>query len=666
MFKNLKLATKIGIGFALLVIIAVALGTLAVVNMNRVMGITQQLDHEYIPEVDIATRMERNCILTMYEIRGYAFAEEIRFLTEGRGYLTKVNEYLEEAKKLADKYERLGILRAAVGQSQAKADEYGKLIDQTEVQNKNLAQTQEKLNAAAATLITECEAFLKSQSEAMRKEVESGTEAAKLKERQQKIDDITQVRLDGNTVRIIAWKSIAERDPSILDETTKHFESMANLIPKIRQTTRTDANIKQLELVQKAANDYKTTLATVLNIWQAREDLNVKRNAVAEEFLVEVQKISRGGMDAVDKEAGRAYDLMMSATVVMLIGLVIAAIIGITLAVLITLSITRPINNIIAGLTSGSEQVTSASTQVASSSQQMAEGSSEQASSLEETSAALEEMASMTRQNADNAAQANTLMSDAQTSVGSGVEAMTRMTKAIEEIKTSSAETAKIIKTIDEIAFQTNLLALNAAVEAARAGEAGKGFAVVAEEVRNLARRSAEAARNTSDLIETSQRNSDAGVAVSGEVSKALVEIQESAGKVGTLVAEIAAASKEQAQGVDQVNTAVSEMDKVVQQNAANAEESASAAEELSSQAQELNAMVELLTALVRGASDSGTGRQAVRPMQQQHATHRMPARTLAAAAPKVPAKHAAIKPAAKPVKPEEVIPLDDHEFKDF
>ena len=245
--------------------------------------------------------------------------------------------------------------------------------------------------------------------------------------------------------------------------------------------------------------------------------------------------------------------------------------------------------------------VSQGSSQVAASSQHLAQGASEQASSLEETSASLEQMSSMTRQNADNANKANSLMKESSQLITSGVNAMEKMSLAIDAIKKSSGETAKIIKTIDEIAFQTNLLALNAAVEAARAGEAGKGFAVVAEEVRNLARRSAEAAKNTAELIEGSKKNADAGVAVAADVAKNLNGIKESSGRVGTLVEEIAAASKEQATGIDQVSKAVSEMDKVVQQNAASAEESASASEELASQAHEL-------ASILGGSSAARTG----------------------------------------------------------
>ena len=288
----------------------------------------------------------------------------------------------------------------------------------------------------------------------------------------------------------------------------------------------------------------------------------------------------------------------------MIMMLVIAAVaVGliVMLAVFIARSITVPINRIIDGLTEGAEQTSSGSNQVSSASQSLAEGAAEQASSLEEVSSSLEEMASMTRQNADNADQANKLSEDASGAAEKGNDSIKRMTEAMDKISQSAEETSKIIKTIDEIAFQTNLLALNAAIEAARAGEAGKGFAVVAEEVRNLAQRAGEAARNTSDLIEGSVKNTRNGVEITEDLTKAFGEIVDGSGKVTNLVGEIAAASKEQAQGIDQVNVAVNQMDKITQQNASNAEESASAAEEMSSQASTLNEMVEQLVGLVGG-----------------------------------------------------------------
>jgi methyl-accepting chemotaxis protein len=269
---------------------------------------------------------------------------------------------------------------------------------------------------------------------------------------------------------------------------------------------------------------------------------------------------------------------------------------------LIALGITRPLRQVAAELGDGAGLVASSSNQIASTGRSLAHNASDQAASLEETTSALEEMSSMTRRNAETAAQANALSSEAKSAADKGNAAMQKMGAAIDQIQKSAVETAKIIKVIDEIAFQTNLLALNAAVEAARAGEAGKGFAVVAEEVRNLAMRSAEAAKNTSALIEESVQNAKNGVTISTGVARTLEEITTASAKVNQLISEIATASQEQSQGIGQVNTAIQQMDKVTQSNAANAEESAKASEELSRQAESLTRLVERLRQQVDGA----------------------------------------------------------------
>jgi methyl-accepting chemotaxis protein len=347
---------------------------------------------------------------------------------------------------------------------------------------------------------------------------------------------------------------------------------------------------------------------------------------------------------------------------------IIGVFIAILLGVVITRAITKPINRIIEGLTEGAQQVSSASTEVSSASQSLAEGASEQAAGLEETSSSLEEMASMAKRNSENAQQANSLASEARKAADRGSESMNQMTHAIQQIQKSSNDTAKIIKVIDEIAFQTNLLALNAAVEAARAGEAGKGFAVVAEEVRNLAMRSAEAAKNTSAMIEESVNNSKSGVEISTQVAKALEEIVSSIGKTTELAGEIAAASAEQSQGVEQINVAVSQMDKVTQQNAANAEESASASEELSAQAETMNDIVGQLVGLVEGSNHvSATNKTNVtkKPVRLTHTDKLLHNIATGKKSPKSSIAKAAAKAA---VSASQIIPFDEHDkdLKDF
>ena len=279
------------------------------------------------------------------------------------------------------------------------------------------------------------------------------------------------------------------------------------------------------------------------------------------------------------------------------------------ITLLFSRSIVKPINRIEERLEDASDQVASASAQVSSASQSLAEGSAGQAASIEETSSSLEEMSSMTKQNANNALQANNLTKEVSREVGDANKSMSELSNSMEGISKANEETQKIIKTIDEIAFQTNLLALNAAVEAARAGEAGAGFAVVAEEVRNLALRSADAAKSTAELIDGTVKKVNEGTGLVAETNEAFTKVEKSSSKVAELVDAIAAASNEQALGIEEVNRAVAEMDKVTQQNAANAEESAAASEEMSAQAEQMKGIVLDLTTIVGGSGNrSGIG----------------------------------------------------------
>jgi len=329
-----------------------------------------------------------------------------------------------------------------------------------------------------------------------------------------------------------------------------------------------------------------------------------------------------------------------------------------------------PVGRIIDGLEDCAAQVTSASGQLSGSAQSLADGASEEAASLEETSASLEEVSTMARRNADNAAECNSLMREVNTVMGKANQSMAAQTTAMGEISKASEQTSKIIKTIDEIAFQTNLLALNAAVEAARAGEAGAGFAVVADEVRNLAMRAAEAARNTANLIEGTVKKVKEGEDLLVQTNEDFCEVAEVAAKVGSLVDEISVASNEQTKGLDQVNAAMREIDRVTQQTAASSEEAASASEELSAQAEYMKKYVDDLDHLVSGGGDSGSGagKSGMLPKVGRPAAKKLSPALAAPPAEKAAEKKAkAIAPPTSGKKTgKDVIPFDEDAFEDF
>ena len=437
---------------------------------------------------------------------------------------------------------------------------------------------------------------------------------------------------------------ISNGDPKWRSQVEQLVASALGLAGELKSRFSQAQNQQQVQQVIKSLGDYQRAFAEYAGLMadQVRADA----------AMVEAARQATGlcNQARADQKA-MMQSLMAQSKIQMGIIALVSTIAGLLLAWFITRGVTRPINTVIAGLAQGSEQVAAAAGQVSTASQSLASGSAQQAASLEETSSSMEEMASMTRKNAENASQADSLAAEAAGVVERANQAMAELTVSMDEINQAGAETARIIKTIDEIAFQTNLLALNAAVEAARAGEAGAGFAVVADEVRNLAMRAAEAAKNTASLIEETITKTKAGTQLVAKTNQAFAEVATRAGKTNELVGEIAAASREQSQGIDQVNLAMGEMDRVTQQNAANAEESAAAAEELSAQASTMQGFVGDLINIVGQSNGHGHGRKGPKLQFKKQA---------ARALPSPPAREQAARSAEK------VIPLDENDFGEF
>ena len=683
MFRNMSLNMKIAAGFTLLLAIAITLGGMAIFNMLRVKTSATMLAEEYVPEVAVANAIERSSLETMYAMRGYGLTEQESYLTEGLEKLSSVKAEIKTAEELAAKSPHLEALAEAIAKAKGSIEQYEAAVTDTTSAFAKMEESRVEMNGAAKAFMDDSFAILTVQNEKLATALQGTLDATALTERIQKVALLNEVVDLGNATRIDVWKAQAQRDLTAIEASLANFDVIAQKIDAIRPIMRAPEDLEQLDKIAADAARYKGGLENLLTAWRSVETLNKQRGELGNEVLGQAEAVSTAGIGSTQSLADDSADSLQNASIIMLIGLAIAFVVGVAAAVLIGRSITKPIQAIILGLRGGADQVNSASGQVSQSSQQLSEGATEQASSLEETSASLEEMASMTIRNSENASQATQMASSAHQAATKGLAAMGRMADTINQIKKSADETAKIIKTIDEIAFQTNLLALNAAVEAARAGEAGKGFAVVAEEVRNLAQRSAEAAKTTSQLISDSQKNADAGVDASNVVGATLQEIANGVDGVTSLVKEVAAASKEQAAGVEQINKAVAEMDKVTQSNAATAEESAAASEELSAQSKELRDMVEALSRLVYGGSGNAAAshssenaghtlrRPSARssaPMRQsapatKSPSHASNARSLTHASKQ---KQFASVTEKHTENPETVIPLDDDDFNSF
>ncbi|MFZ5585846.1 MAG: HAMP domain-containing methyl-accepting chemotaxis protein [Thermodesulfobacteriota bacterium] len=688
--KNLKLGAKIGGGFGLMILIAMVLGGLAVINMTKASGNAEMMAVEYAPEVRVASDIERSVFKLIYEVRGYAFSEDKKFLEMSRQDIKEVYKHLAEAKRLAAASAHLIKLREAINKIEDDFKRYESLVNETEAIDNAIDAARGRMDEAAKQFIDNCNSFLGDQNRMMEREIVEKADVNKLSERHRKITLLNDIIDLGNMVRVANFKSQAMRDPQIVLEAFPAFTRIDAKVAEIAPLVHQERNLQQLKGIQGAAQAYAKTINDQLANNKTLAELNSKRTQLAMALLKQVQDTANAGITSTLELANEAVQGLQLSVWVMVVGLLVALVLGVVVAWLITRSITAPIrvtvdavgqaakgdfsfgldkrlltrgdelgemlrdvdkmaenlSVVVTESTAAAETVATSAGEISQGNQDLSERTQQQASAIEETASSIEEMTSSVKQNAGNSQQANDLARRTSAMAVQGGQVVERTVGAMAAVTESSRKISDIINVVNEIAFQTNLLALNAAVEAARAGEAGRGFAVVAGEVRNLAGRSAAAAKEIQALITDSVAKVEQGNELVAESGALLREIITSVQGVADTVAEITAASQEQASGIEEINRAVTQMDEAVQQNAALVEEAASASENMAAAAEQLRAQMRQFK--VRQMAGAGQATfTSPRPPAPKPAA-RSASKPAAAAAPAKPVAKPDSKPAAK------------------
>jgi len=657
-FRSKTIGFRVSVGFIVLIALMGTLGALAYRSTSELRVRSEVIAASYVPQIELTGEVAVDIRGAMIHIRDFARNGDAASLAKSRDLVKEVERSIHASEQLAAAHPHLVRLAEQLPELKSTFGIYAASVEETATATQTLAAAYETTTRATADFHKQVGAILAGQYEKAARDVKAEAPPEKILERLFKIETCNAMLDGADRLQLAATRAYTTRDATAMGGQAEVYADIDKRVAEVRPTFTQPVDVAAIDAAQAAAQSLQKANEDLANVVTRMSEIGKRRYAAGERMAVTATGLMGAAGEGIETASHESVVSAKNASAIALWGLGISTVIGVGFGYRTTRSIKTVLTAMVGTLSSGAEQTSSAAGQVSSSSQSLAQGASEQAAALEETSSSLEQMSSMTKKNADTAQQAAALSAEAKAAADRGNAAMGRMSAAIGDIQRSAGETAKIIKTIDEIAFQTNLLALNAAVEAARAGEAGKGFAVVAEEVRNLAMRSAEAAKTTNSLIEGSVANARNGVAIASEVGGTLGEIVAASERVNGLIAEIAAASSEQANGIGQVNTAVTQMDQVTQANAASAEECAAAAEQLSSQAEQLSGVVGELVALVGGGS-------AAAPSGRPAAAAKRPAATpTTTAKPKTPVRVAPPKASAAAA----AIPFDedDADFGEF
>lgn len=619
-----------------------------------------RLSATYVPEVTIASDIMQNFGNVRYNIQGFVYLDDDSALTKAKVNFNDLQTNLAKIEELGKKYNLKKLLEHQKVASKALG-EYIITVEQNEKIASKKKSYDDAMVANAALFLKSIEEYRTSQEETMYKEMNDRVAPALLKQRYEKLEKVDDILSIATYSRIYGQRAQVKRDVTLLEGAVQKFDSIYKNIALIKSQTTNNTDLGYLNGVESSAKVYENSLKGFIALMQEMNEIQKRRLVIVTDLSTALDAISEEGFSSIVSIANETSTSLSTASMAMIIGVIISLVISILTAIFLIRSIVKVVVDSVKSLSEGTAQVVSASEQISSASVSLAEGASSQASSVEEVSATIEEATASNNQNADNSREANLLAQQSNDAARQGNQQVADLMVAMEKITDSSQKIAKIIKTIDEIAFQTNLLALNAAVEAARAGEHGLGFAVVAEEVKNLAERSAAAAKEITSIIEASIDQVKVGTEVANRTKESFGEILGSIKKTSDLIGEIAISAKEQAEGMNQIATAMGSVDQITQQNASASEETAAAAEELNAQA------LAMLESVAEIAALAGFD------MGKESSLKTAPTKRIASLS--TPPKRIAMAP-QKTTKPtfsstskrsnEEVFPLDEDDLKEF
>ena len=726
---RIKVGTKLGLGFASIITVFIAVGLMIMLNFLRVQHEANEIASVWLKKVNILTEYSVNLLKLRLEVRGYAFSGNTEYYQLAQNLFPQMQKNLQDIKTLVISHPELAQDLSQVEEIEKLGQQYENEITNTHTNNQNKEKSRQEMDRQENQFILALTDYITSQNRLMEREIATNAGALSLQNRFNKNVWSNQIIDLLNEIRAANFKAQATGDVSHLKKALDDFGQFDELMRKLRALTVQEVNINQLNLIDQSGKNYVGEVQRFLNLMNESLQITQSRNRLGEQLLAKAIAIQTSARERIVQESQMLLALSTQSLLLLLIGFSLAISLGILFAFVLTRNITQPLlqvtslskavalgdldvnvpktkdqdeiaelvlgfeemiktiqykskileniangdlrdeiqlasekdglglslramqsalNEILRQVNNAVVQIASGSDQVSQASQNLSQGASEQAASLEEISASATQVTSQSKQNAETALTASRMARATSDNVLKGQEQMRLLTQMMEKINKEGQETKKIVKAIDDIAFQVNLLALNANVEAARAGKYGKGFAVVAEEVRALAVRSAQAVKETTALIEGTLGSIEAGAKSVFDTSEQFTLLTSEIAKIADFLEEIAAASQEQAKGMNQINVGLEQIDQVTQSNTASAEETASAAEELSGQAQQLKVMVSRFQ--LKGQSNQ----EGPRLITQSKPT----------------GKQTSIKPVGSPQptiqKPKPVINLDDGDFSNF